>query len=356
MKNYYYKDGIYKNTLMETLGKEMQAHLVDRTGILDQQSAILSPLPQMPTTSLDYSAVCDARARELLKKSEDENKEIRVAYSGGLDSTTALVGLLKFREEYPGADITVCLNQKSIDEYPLFFTDFIEGNIHYFKGESYSGEGVGENVAIGEMLSHEGEKDFFIVTGEIGDQIFGSKNILNDPENAFKDYREEFNPIMADYLEPLVDEMPIKDSTCGGVLSWLNFNLKYQWCQLRMYLMFDIPYEKYHHFFDTVAFQQWSMSTPVSEKFPDFSPTSYKLHTREYIRDFTGDSVYYDEKTKMPSMQTTRIALGTTDEFWISIDTNFNKVKKTQGDRVWLNQENADGSITATANNIVIKT
>nr|MCS5550338.1 hypothetical protein [Gammaproteobacteria bacterium] len=172
-------------------------------------------------------------------------------------------------------------------------------------------------------------------------------------EKANTHYKDEFNRHTIDLIKGLVDKMPILDETCGGVLSWLNFTLKYQWCQLRMYTMFDIPYEKYEHFFDTTEFQQWSMSNPMSVKFPDYDPTKYKLPTKDYIRSYTNDGIYYDRKEKVPSMQTTQKVFGKEGAMWSSIDENMNKAYIDRPVRNFTINESGEG-VVATMNNIEI--
>lgn len=352
---YYYKLGLGHPKLLD-IGRSLKGFLVDRTGILDQSHKVLTPLPRLPDVAPDYFTICDNRGKELLQKSQDENLEIRVAYSGGMDSTTALVSLLKFKDDYPQADIKVCLNQKSIDEYPYFYENFLKDNpqVELFFGETFNAEGVGENQTIGMNLNRDTGKDFFVVTGEIGDQIFGSKTILQAPQLAYVDYRDVFPEETCQFINPFIDEMPIKNTESAAVLSWMNFALKYQWCELRMYAMFDIPWEKYHHFFDTDEFQQWSMLTPMDVKFPEYTDTFYKLPTKEYIRDFVGDQTYYENKVKVPSMQTVTYKFDNPSIQIISIDEYFKKTYKDQSDRVWAVTENEDGTVTAVANNIEI--
>lgn len=316
------------------MNKQLKAPMIDRTGNLDSGHAILSPIPEYPTETLNYSDICDERAKEMLAKSQDENLELRVAYSGGMDSTTALIGLLKFKDDYPGADIKICMNQKSIDEYPLFYENYIKDKLDVYMGDVLMEEGLGENESLGANFSKDTGKDYFLVTGELGDQIFGAKIVLKALEDADKPYEEVFSSGMVDYLKPLADEMPDiwGDKNCGNVLCWLNFVTKWQWCQLRMYIMFDIPWNKYHHFFDTDKFQQWTLQTPPQIRWPDFDETKYKLPTKEYIKAFNGDEVYFEFKEKVGSMKNTVCVFDSLKEdptckrpVWESVDTDFVK-------------------------------
>lgn len=372
---YYWKRKFYTNNnfrdpysrleRINQLSKEMKAPLVDRTGTIDNSYKILTPIPEVSAVPLIFSEVCDERANFLLAKSQDENKELRLSWSGGIDSTTALVAVLRFIDNYPGADLKVCLNERSIDEYPDFYEEFIKDKLDVYEGIALREVGEGENHSLGLNFSRDTGKDYFLVTGEIGDQIFGAKKILNSLEDASKDYKEIFSAATVNLIKPLVAKMPVKwgDENCGNVLAWLNFVMKYQWCQLRMYMMFDVPWDKYQHFFDTTEFQQWCMDTPPIERWPDWDKKRYKIHAKEYIRDFDGNELYFREKEKVPSMRQTMLVPdhlkedpNTLKSLWVSIDENFVKGQKhyyTEPKSVEVVE--IDGSIEITLNEIVVE-
>lgn len=359
------RDPYSKFERMQQLGKEMKAPMVDRTGTIDDSYKILSPVPEPSLTPLIFGDVCDERAKFLLAKSQDENKELRVSWSGGIDSTTALVGILKFIDNYPGADLKVCLNERSIDEYPDFYEEHIKDKLDVYEGIALREAGEGENHSLGLNFSRDTGKDYFLVTGELGDQIFGAKKILNSLEDASKNYKDIFSLSTIALIEPLVEKMPDKwgGENCGNVLAWLNFVLKWQWCQLRMYMMFDVPWDKYQHFFDTTEFQQWCLDTPPIERWPDWDVKRYKIHAKKYIVDFDGNEIYYKEKEKVPSMRQTMIVPDhlkedpeTIKSLWVSIDENFVKGQK----HYYLapnevSVEEKEGSIEVTISEIVIE-
>jgi hypothetical protein len=344
---------------IDTLGHKLKAFLVDRTRTIDDFYAILGPLPTIPNEPVDYGAACDEKAHEILSHCRDEDKELRVSWSGGIDSTNAIVALLKFHEEYPEVDMKVCLNQKSIDEYPWFYTNLIESNdrIEIYRGEVMEAEDLGENEALGLNMSRDTGRDYVVVTGELGDQIFGAKILVPDIKENGTDgtvkmhYSNVFSPDMATYLEPLIDAMPDDwDRDCGHVMHWLNFILKWQWCQLRMFVMYPVPYLKYRHFFDHDPLQQWCLQNNMQVKWPEYDIKRYKEVAKRYIADFTGDEEYYIDKEKEDSQRTT-INVFDSDptvteadigkrKHWSAVDIHFNKE--------WKN--NLDTNITITDN------
>ena len=331
---------------IDTLGNKLKAFLVDRTRTIDNFYAILGPLPEIPKEPVDYHKACDDKANAILKECVDKDLELRVSWSGGIDSTNGLAALLKFYDDYPTVEMKICLNQKSIDEYPWFYDTLIEPNprIEVYRGEVMTADGVGENEALGLNMARDSGKDYVVVTGELGDQIFGAKILVPDiKENGVngittKDYNEVFSPDMCKFIKPLVDEMPEDwPRDCGNVMHWMNFILKWQWCQLRMFVMYPVPYLKYRHFFDDDTIQQWSLQNDMQVKMPNYDLKRYKEVAKRYIADFTGDEEYFINKEKEDSQRCTINVFESEPSIegleerrrhWTSVDLEFNKVWK----------------------------
>jgi hypothetical protein len=331
---------------IDTLGNKLKAFLVDRTRTIDDFYAILGPLPEIPEYKVDYHLACDNKAKALLQECTDRDLELRISWSGGIDSTNAMAALLKFYDDYPKVEMKVCLNKKSIAEYQWMFDTLIEPNprIEIFWGDTITADGIGENETLGLNMSRDTGKDYMVVTGELGDQIFGAKILVPDlKENGVngittKNYNEVFSPDMCKFIKPLVDAMPEDwPRDCGNVMHWMNFILKWQWCQLRMFVMYPVPYLKYRHFFDDDTIQQWSLQNDMQVKMPEYDLKRYKEVAKRYIADFTGDEEYFVNKEKEDSQRTTINVFDTEPSIeglderkrhWTSVDTDFNKVWK----------------------------
>jgi hypothetical protein len=333
---------------IDTLGKKLKAHLVDRTRTIDQFYKILGPLPEIPSTPVDYHAACDEKAKLILQECADRDLELRVSWSGGIDSTNAIVALLKFYEDYPTVEMKVCLNQKSIDEYPWMYENIIQPNprIEEYRGETLEAEGKGENEALGHNMARDTGKDYLVVTGELGDQIFGAKILVPDIKQngtegmVKKHYAKVFSPDMTNFLKPLIDAMPEEwPRDCGNVMHWMNFILKWQWCQLRMFIMYPVPYQSYRHFFDHDALQQWCLQNDMQVKMPEYDLKRYKEVAKRYIADWTGDEEYFRNKEKEDSQRCT-VNVFISDEdaggfnpdeerrHWSAVDLDFKKYWK----------------------------
>src|SRR5262245_10831333 len=94
---------------------------IDRTGTLrfPVKTKSLFPIPQMQPMDVSYETVCNARALELLTASDCLDLPLHVFWSGGVDSTTALVSLIKMATPAQRERLVVLLSEDSINEYPL---------------------------------------------------------------------------------------------------------------------------------------------------------------------------------------------------------------------------------------------
>ncbi|MHA2098813.1 MAG: hypothetical protein ACW99A_09005 [Candidatus Kariarchaeaceae archaeon] len=282
--------------------------IIDRTSILNQgfDYVVLDPIPNLTNQNLNFEQICDVVADETVSNAIKLGKKIRVFWSGGIDSTTALIALMKAATKSGNkAIVNVFLSIDSVHEYPLFYNNHIK--------EKFS------ITPIDEILNFF-EKDFINITGEHGDQLFGSH--LLEPYviggSAFMDYRDVLELIMTqrldkisevkptiEYLQPQVDAAPVKIKTFFDFMWWLNFSLKWQQVTLRLpaYCVGNVEqvYQSTHHFFRDERFQIWALQrddirTPSSW-------TEYKPEAKSYILDFTGDEDYFNNKVKEPSLK-----------------------------------------------------
>lgn len=297
--------------------------IYDRTQTLNAgfKYAILSPIPKSGP-SLSFSDICDARAEEIIKHARELNVAIDVFWSGGIDSTLALVALLKASRPEDVERIVVWLSNSSINEYPDFYEKHILGKLKV------------------KLLHKEFESVFgreaVVVTGELGDQVFGSMKLFDKREFGdvrdmpWKDFlwmdvgrltfvlreRHLFRGFI-DYLSEQVEKSEVPIKSAFDLLWWINFSMKYQNVQMRLISRevdenFWSEYSRLYHFFDTDDFQRWSIEN--HDKKMRETAQSYKYVAKDYIYDFTKDAEYRDEKLKVPSLN--RL---------VSVDTAYNQ-------------------------------
>lgn len=283
------------NKLLE-IGKH---NAVDRTNV--NELFICTPIPSSILT-VDLFKIIASRGEYLMSSLNSPH----LMWSGGIDSTTAFYSLLA-----TGKEFTVIFNSNSIAEYPDL------GNA--ILNKAYSNViplFVDETFRLLEYIQKHPE--ITIITGEIGDQLFGSNSIFNyDPLFKNKTLSEcmQNNVVNIDilrYVEPSILKVLNLNSLEGLTLSeyhWaLNFIFKYQTVQLRVANMglraFGAnPNAK--HFFDTNEFNSYAIQNYKVNNAYDES-NKYKLPLKYYIYFQNNDAVYLRTKTKHRSLRETK--------------------------------------------------
>lgn len=262
---------------------------MDRTNTLsfgDFEYKTLTPIPELAPMTKTFEEVCNQRVEELYQLALARGGKLVVLWSGGIDSTTALVSILK--NEKARSRLKVLFNQKSIGEYPLFYFNFIKDKI-----ECSMVEDPKKYMSTGDVN----------ITGEIGDQLFGSAAFY-DAYNAgalFKPYKQYYSPVFMSLVEEQFAKCPIPLETTADAMWWVNFSMKYQNVQLRIYPSVMMSWGSVTHFFDTTEFQLWSMNNPDKKIRDDLK--SYKFTAKDLIYDFTKDANYRDYKEKVGSLK-----------------------------------------------------
>jgi asparagine synthetase B (glutamine-hydrolysing) len=140
--------------------------LIDRTQTLETglEFQILDPLEGLTPTSENFDKICDQVGDQVVRQAVAAGKTVQLLWSGGIDSTTALVAIYKALEREDRLDtLHVLLSQESVQEYQRFFAEVIHPHLHYtiFKPPLYP------------YL----DPQCLVVTGEHGDQLFGSDKL-----------------------------------------------------------------------------------------------------------------------------------------------------------------------------------
>lgn len=275
------------------------AAILDRTDTVDFgfKYKTLTPIPELTQYSETFAQTCEKTGWELVNKADQNDCSINLMWSGGIDSTVALISIIKTGKT---ERLRVLLSPASVEEYPLFFNTFIKDNLQYSLTDNPKAEMRIQDIN---------------VTGEIGDQLFGSAAILKayDSGKLFSPYAEYMHKGFLRKLESQIAKCPVELTTTFDFLWWFNFSMKYQNVQLRLYPSVQIPYGKITHFFDTTDFQLWSLNNP--DKKIKSTPESYKFTAKDYIYEFTKDADYRDNKLKIGSLQLGGVPYCITEDF-----------------------------------------
>ena len=281
--------------------------LIDRTNTLKSgiRYQIIDPLPQYLGVTDDFGRICLAVGEQIADRAVGEKMDVDLLWSGGIDSTAALIALYEaLKKKSEPERLKVVYSTESVKEYPSFFEDIIKDNIRHKKYTP---------PVFGYLRSQR-----LIVTGEHGDQLFGSdkSRIHVMSGEAFRPYKELLpfvvnrrlgsrtagDRVLA-YLEPQIAKSPIPIETLYDCLWWINFSLKWQHVSLRIprraiNLTLD---ENVIHFFRDGAFQQWAYRD-ASHKIKD-TWESYKYIAKEFIYHYHPDDAYLAHKEKEQSLK-----------------------------------------------------
>ncbi|MEO0733170.1 MAG: hypothetical protein AAFZ52_10065 [Bacteroidota bacterium] len=319
--------------------------IIDRSGTLDLgfDYKVLDPIPPGEPTLTDFGAICDAVANDLCTRARAQERKIRVLWSGGIDSTVALIALLRALPQTEYHRLEVLLNMISINEYPLFFRQHILHKVPFKQVPA-------------PITQHFGNRQL-IVTGEHGDQLFGSDKLLPLIQNglAYETWEdvlplhlfEKFGKAkkvdrLVDYLRPQIAAALVPIHSTFELFWWLNYSIKWQQVTLRLPVFTfreDVRevYDRTCHFFRDERFQRWSIANHPDRHCTNLA--DYKSPAKEYIHAFTGDDDYLQNKTKEPSLKNvildrqrqgnTRYRIVMAEDFRPSIET-FHKQFKNQ--------------------------
>lgn len=321
----------------------MHCGVIDRSGTIEPPFdwLVLDPVPPLVEDgerdvigeAQSFARLCDARGAEIVAEAETADRTVQVLWSGGIDSTTALIAVMKAAEARECATrVRVLLSLDSVLEYPEFYLEVIDGR--------YAVQ------AVGQPMSRALDPDALNLTGEHGDQLFGSQLLAPYVRRgvADRDWRDLLPLVMLERLRdpravrrafgvarPVLEAAPVPIGSLFDALWWLNFTLKWQDVRLRMLALrgADAPRlaGSLRHFFLTDPFQQWALRhTPgrAVERWVD-----YKRPAKAYVRDFTGNERYFRQKTKEDSLRNVLIARNSTVRSQIFMRADFVPVVTT---------------------------
>ena len=280
--------------LMPTKNTAVDSHPShDRNGVLPTHPDMvtLRPIGKLLSSLPSFADLMESRAVELINLVG--SGKIFVFWSGGLDSTGVLVALMK---NCPLDQIVVVMSETSVVEAPVFFERYIKDKMQIRWMEH------------GIVAPHirAGIAEGIVVTGEIGDQLFGTVNFEGVPdEKLMGPWRDGVRNGDSAQYEEFVRACPRELDNYADFLWWSNYSDKYQHVQMRMILEVknSILEQNTFHFFDSSDFNDWTVTAPISLKFPDMNQKKYKHSLRSYIYDYDGDLSYFENKEKERSLR-----------------------------------------------------
>lgn len=282
-------------------------------------------ITQMLSTTKTYEEMAVERALELKKLDGD----IYVMYSGGIDSTTAVTAFIISWTPEELKRVHILASTQSISEFPEMWNLIVEK----FKGR------ITTSYAHVEKACRKGH----VITGEHGDQIFGSDVI----KKVFRHYGDEglhsdwethmpavYTSMFGESTAKLFVEVyrqttvacPFPIKSCFDWAWWFNFTNKWQHVKYRLlsYKDWEDPrtnFAKIHHFFDTPDWQRWSLDN--HDQKIENTLSSYKVAGKKFIIKHTNYHNYMT-KSKVGSLR----SLWKNKGFYDGIDDNLNYITK----------------------------
>jgi len=276
----------------------------DRTGEYNLLNVDYTSIPKIPENwDRDFADICNERAQVLWSL----GKPLRVWWSGGIDSSTALTALITNKK--PEHELSVWMGKACIEENPTYFEKIQKLGIPI---EWNSKETMFDNMDIWDGTALN-------ITGECGDPMYGTYVIENHIEELNDHWHKTFDyedvqfiyrddprrNRFIDFAEEYVSKAPFEIKTPVDFTWWVAFATKWQWIERRFFNFLKDPtgYTNMTAFFNTSEFQIWSMTKHHLKHKGTYK--TYKWPSKEYIYKFNPDKDYLNHKTKEVSMPKT---------------------------------------------------
>lgn len=260
----------FNSTFQSKAGRVHQGNMdmfQDRTGTLPHylNMAPYEPLPEYDSSfRKSFTQICLETAQNILSTGE----QINVAWSGGLDSTAALFAL-----------IAVAPNPKQIKVYCNYNSIIESGNL---LEKHIVPRGVDAHLSL--PLTTPVFDDGLIVSGYLGDQLYGKYFTLNTAEEFTMRWEDYLNPEQVEVIGQMIEKWPTPVVTVPDYLAFIELNTKWQMGKSNRQRAQPNAH-KYIAFYDTVDFQKWSLGN-YEEKYISSDPKTFKWATRKFLKQF----------------------------------------------------------------------
>lgn len=365
MKKYYFA---HHKPLLTWYDKN---HKINKGSLLDfNRNFTVSSLAFMPANALDsslhllpikfvfdiprektnksYAELMDERASELVNLAKSQNQTITALWSGGIDSTTVLVSLLK--QNIDDRLIVAC-NAQSIYENRDLFDRYINNKvkIQYVQDIDYSPNAGTFFVRTTGSATFMGGDLQTLFLYSYRDQVLDSPS-----REMFGKMFNFFIPLMTDYqLDLLYNQiiecakvLNVQLETMWDLISFYDITFKVNneyWAQDFPYL-FLLNHSKEvvqnldswsARFYMTPEFYKWGLYSATVEDRIGYTLFEFKKVMKDYIYDFNKDLNYYENKIKVSSYG--KNPMPSKYSNYLTIDTNYN-YSHPQNDKILVEQ------------------
>jgi hypothetical protein len=292
------------------------------------------PIPDVVANSEQrFDVVMDSITAKFCDYIASSGKTPYISWSGGIDSTSILVSLLKVGNEDFLKKLVVLYNEKSINENAFFYYRFIKDKIitHHIDDTSF-------------VVTAENYDKIVILDGEAGNQIMGSPHInhlvksgkvdfLKKPWRSlnYKDVIQGATEFQMEVIQESIVYSPILIDSVADLLWWIAFNFKMDDVLLRKMALYagNLTPAQSGEFWRTGIFrhyaqpemQRWSMATKDARH----TQSMLKYTPKKYIYDFDHNDLWFASKTEQGSNSQRHLDNLFGDSTIIALDQDWNK-------------------------------
>jgi diphthamide synthase (EF-2-diphthine--ammonia ligase) len=246
----------------------------------DPDYVLCPTLSQQSTSS--FSDVTDLRAVEIKQAMKQQDQEIAVFWSGGIDSTVALAAMVKNFDLADLKNVTVIANNQSYFENPIFYHSVIEKyQLKTVNFKNFSDDKIQDLFDRYYVVDGEPADKLWIVNIAIQfESVYGAGSLvtpLTKISNKFIEFLAVYmsSDQASQYYNSLmqnINEAGVEIVTLGDLFWWINFNFHWVEHLLIWYNQFPVKnsqaykqYKKnYKPWYNTEQYQLWSLSTDPS--------------------------------------------------------------------------------------------
>ena len=257
------------NTLSSNMAQGCMGMWQDRTNTIPHYLKMSpnEPLPEVNSSfNKSFKDICLETAADIVKRANGQ--KINIAWSGGLDSTAVLFALLEFADP---KQLKVFGNYNSIIESGSLFDTYIRGQ--------------GIDYELNTPVMHPTFGEGLIVTGYLGDQLYGRYQTLK-PHEFNMPWKDFITPAQVELVERILPNWPGQElRTVPDFLNFIELNCK--WMMGKTNRMRNMPKEivdRMINFYEPVDFQKWSLGN-YEPKWLNEDLNTYKYSTRLFLRD-----------------------------------------------------------------------
>lgn len=313
-------------------------HTTSRVNKLDTPwdlAPTVCPIPKITHNELNFNKVFESIAEDFCRKAESTGRTPYVCWSGGVDSTSILVGILRVASPEFLKKLIVLHNDRSVVENAYFYYTYIDkklktGDIDLFN------------------ITPDNYDKILIADGEAGNQCMGHNSVqkllynqrfdlLNRPWRDIKNLSELLigsNDFNIQMIKESIVHSPVPIVTGYDFLWWVNFNFKFDDVLLRKIHSYtknlitpeqtkDFYNNSLYRFYAHPDMQIWSMLTTDIRR--ESLPITPKYFPKKYIYDFDQNEFWFYNKKEEGSNTDVMFNMAPTLTTVFAIDANWRK-------------------------------